>query len=317
MNGIVRFSAFCGLALAIAYGQPAMAQYYFDEPNYPYPSDYSYPSDVDYSYGSNIFDAPPLAEESQPFNPPAPESMSEVFPTPKAKFPSAVSKSGALKAKAAAAKASPKAQPAVLNKAKETQAKPVNAQQSLLTTPKADPAAPAAAPAVVAPSASTPAASQPATTTACQPVTGGKDPACDGCRFVLCPPMQPLTLNCDCCKDPAADQCPLYRFLDYNRACAFIGSNGLNPNCLVCVKEPFVCSHQVTEEVEIVLNRCKKTCNDKCEAGKCISQSVSELEPCTAKYTLCHNKQFIKYCEVWIYIDCHCKVPAGTPPVME
>jgi len=308
MKGVVQFSAFCGLAVAIGIGQPSLAQYYDDASYYSYPSDYSYPtySDFDSSYSSNIFSAPPLsADEMTPFNPPMPESISEVLPTSVSKRRPQSLKSGTAKSDATKAaptaegKHSPKAQPAVLNKSTDLKAKPVGSQQSVLTTPTPD------------------AAGRPTSITACQPVTGGKDPACEGCKFVLCPPTQPLVLNCDCCKDPAADQCPLYRFLDYNKAVAFISSNGLNPNCLVCVKEPFVCAHQVTEEVEIVLNRCKKTCNDKCEAGKCISESVSELEPCTAKYTLCHTKQYIKYCEVWIYIDCHHKVPAGTPPVVD
>ena len=309
MKGVVRFSAFCGLAVAVAIGRSATAQYYDEAPYYSYPADYSYPSNHDYGYSSNLFDAPPLAtDDSLPFDPPMPEAVPDAVAKPATKQRAAATKSNTLKATPVADTIAPaKAQPAVLKTNKNTKAKPVNTQQSVLTTPQADHKA----------AAPTAAANQSAPTVACQPVTGGKDPACDGCKFVLCPPTQPLVLNCDCCKDAASDECPLYRFLDYNKAVAFIGSNGLNPNCLVCVKEPFVCAHQVTEEVEIVLNRCKKTCNDKCEAGKCISESVSELEPCTAKYTLCHTKQYIKYCEVWIYIDCHHKVPAGTPPVID
>ena len=252
-----------------------------------------YPS-YDSSYGEELFDPPALMSEE----PMASESHPAAIVTKAAPANTAKASVPARKASRRRPVAevtedhSALKSPVSNTSVKKTKAKPVSASQ------------PCEAP------SPTPAAF------VSQATAAGPDPACTDCKHVLCPPHPPIDLYCDCDPNQAVDQCPLYRFLDYALAQKFIADHHLNPNCLVCVKEPFICNgKQVTEEVEIVLYRCKKTATENCTNGKCITESVSELEPCTTKFTLCHVKQYVKYCEVWIYIDCHLKVPAGTPTI--
>jgi hypothetical protein len=92
---------------------------------------------------------------------------------------------------------------------------------------------------------------------------------------------------------------------------------GCDPECIVCVKEPFVCQVTVWECAEVVFFRCyQRSCpfKDKhCEDQRCIEEvgkrTVKKLEPCTVNVKFPCKKTIIDYRDVWICIKCDCHHP--------
>jgi hypothetical protein len=128
----------------------------------------------------------------------------------------------------------------------------------------------------------------------------------------------------DCCPDNSTGNCDcdIKRFFTKEEALRCCH----DPNCVICVQEPFICEKICFEETEVVFFRCYEKCEPfkfaRCEDQRCIQEvgkrTVKKLDPCTVKIRVPIRKLVIEYRKVWICINCplpHCPHPtAGLGP---
>jgi hypothetical protein len=122
-----------------------------------------------------------------------------------------------------------------------------------------------------------------------------------------------IVAKADCCPDCTTGNCDddLVRWPTKEAALA---DPHCDPECLVCVKEPFICQKTVMEEAEVVFFRCYERTvpfhETHCEDQRCIKEvgerTVKKLEPCTVTIKYPCKKTVIDYRSVWICIRCDC-----------
>lgn len=145
------------------------------------------------------------------------------------------------------------------------------------------------------------------------PQHGVKIPDCkDGAVHILDFPG--VEAMADCCPDCTTGNCDddLIRWKTKEAA---LSDPRCDPECLVCVKEPFICQKEVMEEAEVVFFRCYERIvpfhDVRCEDQRCIKEegkrTVKKLEPCTVTIKFPCKKTVIDYCDVWICIKCDCR----------
>jgi hypothetical protein len=124
----------------------------------------------------------------------------------------------------------------------------------------------------------------------------------------------------DCCPDNSTGNCDcdIQRFDCKEEALKCCH----DPNCVICVQEPYICEKLCYEEAEVVFFRCYEKCEpfkfSRCEDQRCIQEvgkrTVKKLDPCTVKIKVPIRKLVIEYRKVWICINCplpECKQPMG------
>lgn len=114
----------------------------------------------------------------------------------------------------------------------------------------------------------------------------------------------------DCCPDNTTGNCDrdIKRFNSEQAARASCH----DPNCVICVQEPYICEKLCYEEAEVVFFRCYEKCEPftfaRCEDQRCIQEvgkrTVKKLDPCTVKIKVPIRKLVIEYRKVWICINC-------------
>jgi len=172
----------------------------------------------------------------------------------------------------------------------------IKSQEELPGIMVSQPAAAAVAPTEAAPAAGTAHASAPLPDVR------------DGALHILDIPG--VEAQAHCCPDSTTGNCDK-DLTRYETKQAAIDA-GCDPECLVCVKEPFICTKIVMDSAEVVFFRCYERTipfNDKrCEDQRCIQEvgerTVKKLEPCTVKINFPCKKTVIDYREVWICIKC-------------
>lgn len=114
----------------------------------------------------------------------------------------------------------------------------------------------------------------------------------------------------DCCPDNSTGNCDcdIKRFFTKEEALRCCH----DPNCVICVQEPFICEKTCFEETEVVFFRCYEKCEPfkfaRCEDQRCIQEvgkrTVKKLDPCKVKIRVPIRKLVIEYRKVWICINC-------------
>ncbi len=118
----------------------------------------------------------------------------------------------------------------------------------------------------------------------------------------------------DCCdRKPHEEDCCNFvtRFVDHAAAVAYCRAINKDVDCLLCVKEPYIC-YGKPEPVDVVVHECeqrhRKSCKEECRDGCCtITEScitTRKLEPCS--YQVLLQKEYIKYDNVYICLECKC-----------
>lgn len=127
----------------------------------------------------------------------------------------------------------------------------------------------------------------------------------DGNLPVAMPPLNIPSTALKCCQeDNLGRTCEVDRYLNK--------PTHLDPNCLVCVKEPYIDTETVKEQTEVVIQRCFEAKvpfkQDGCEDGTWYKKEgdkiIRRLRPCTTTVNLSYEKQVVKYRDVWYHVRC-------------